>query len=180
MKPKVHRRGGAYSVDKASSVCTWHGEIMDRECLKHIVCGDLVRIRLIDRHDEGGNRYVKITRMHKDGHLTGVVKDPYSDEAHFYCDICDARLDPESNIFGCNGQLESDHDYQVCEECYKTTKKCSKGCNLKKTARMQIPFRNGTLVTFKRNNIIEIPNWSKNTECFGEMFGTGYGYMITV
>lgn len=45
--------------------------------------------------------------------------------------------------------------------------------------KLNIDFVNGTKVVFKKTNIIEIPDWSKNTEDFENRFGTELGYAIT-
>ena len=56
----------------------------------------------------------------------------------------------------------------------------SKTCKLgHRQIKIDVHYPNGIKIIFKKNNIIEIPNWTKNECKINEIYGTGKGYLFT-
>lgn len=145
-----------------SNPTTWSFRPLLAEARDHVVLGDFVRVCLEMRvSDMWHKRYVKITEIHGD-HILGIVDDPYSGSEGAGCDGCNKYFGTtEKGILTCS--LCSFH---LCVKCQKTTKHEHKLVPYSN----QPPFCNGTIISFKRNAIMEIPNWTTNGARIGERF----------
>src|SRR5271169_1258761 len=96
-----HKRGGAYKLDIADTVCNWNGQVLDKQCLQELKLGDVVRIRFIYDDGKWQNKYVEIRRIFGD-HFIGTINDPYSNEYKLYCNKCNEWIDPRE-LYCCEG-----------------------------------------------------------------------------
>ena len=182
LKHKRHKLTRTYKLDLIETVTTWGGQIIDRKCLQYLKVGDVVRVRFLLEADCWINRYIKITKILSSIHFFGYIRDPYITEEHNSCNLCLEHIDVKE-LYTCNGEFYNSCCFHVHKKCMQKlninkeqTFECSKQHPLKK---IKVNYSNGTIISFKKNNIIEIPDWSKNTENFGEIFGISKGYMLT-
>lgn len=166
-----------YTLEIMSDVTNWGGVLLDNEILNHLEIEDTVRVIF---ESYGQPRYVTITDILPDGYFKGYIDDPYN---HRRCNICRSgemiKGNPlyrceNSNCnkdFDCHLKCLEEHPYMVC------------GCdrNKFKLVKWEQFLLNGSTIIFKKNNISEIPDWSKNTERLIEIYKNkeNKGYRIT-
>lgn len=152
------------SIDR---VTTWGYQPLDLKTRDMVEIHDVVRILMGPRKDDDNllKIYVRILKIDKE-YLTGIVEDPYHGELKICCNECRKYIGYyyyRKTVLFCDKC-----DYHICEECRKSQnydlQKINKHEHKLVVFKDNTPFINGTIITFKRNSIIEIPNWTKNTE----------------
>lgn len=190
-RPRSHRRGGSLDIRQTSNVTTWGGRLLDPRCRSKVKVGDSVRIIL----DGEWPRYILITNTMGKQYLRGFVDDPYYGGARYTCNVCYKRFDRGYNehfntmklskgceFYSCDGDPYNNCDFHCHKSCIPKITNEDKSCNCKLE---RIPYQDGDKMIFKRNNISEIPSWSKNTYAFDEYYPhpdpskRGRGYAIT-
>jgi hypothetical protein len=171
-KNMPHKRGGFYTFRNMKDVTSWGGILLDRECLNHLRIGDVVRI--FCEHPIEESTYVEITDVLPDGHFKGKINTTYRGT---YCNICKEEGTPKNYLVSCGGYRDNNcnsHFHPTCLEKQPDAKCCD--CVLER-----FPLQQDEVVIFKKTNIGEIPNWTKNTEKLGEIYGNkeNRGYAIT-
>ncbi len=150
-KRKTVRRGGSYGCEIAPFVTNWNGVLLDPQSRKEVKQGDVVRVLI---RPDCGTRYVEILGT-SGKYLTGKVADPYYGGGDFSCNECRKFMAPGEQFWSCLKDIEC-WDYHNCKGCY------DKKIHEHHGDMTRYPFVNGTLVTFKRGCISEIPNWTPN------------------
>jgi len=174
LKKRVHRRGGVCSLTLNNKVTNWGGMVLKRECLKEVMVGDFVRVRISLGNEDWVNRYVRISKVVSKDYFKGYVSDPYIREERARCNKCLNHIEIKE-LYACGGEFYNACDFHVHLKCCREVKcDCGKDLGL-----VEVKYPNNTTIIFKRNNIMEIPDWSKNTMYFKEIFGTGRGYIVT-
>lgn len=145
-----------------SNPTTWSYRPLLAEAREHIKVGDIVRVCLVFRSsDYWIKRYVRVTEIHGK-HLLGVVDDPYNGTPDAGCDGCNRYFSAkEKGIKTCHAC-----SFHLCSKCLK-----------QKTHEHTLvdynnhtDFCNETVISFKQNAIMEIPNWTTNTARICEKF----------
>ena len=162
-KPRPHRRGGSYELYKSHRITNWSYDPIDKKCLDKLKIGDIVRVCFLEKNDGFYKKYVRITRQLSRTHFMGVIDDPYF--CDHYCNVCDRNAN-NYKIYCCEGDLDNKCDVHVHEACLIDCPKCNKP--LKK---VYIPHGNGSKLIFSKSNIVEIPNWTRNTERLFDQYG---------
>jgi hypothetical protein len=163
-KRRPHRRGGSYQLYKSHGITNWAYHPMDRACLEKLKIGDTVRVCFLEGDDGFYKRYVRIIRQLSRTHLMGVVEDPYW--CNFTCNGCGNSINRTSTIYCCDGDLYNRCNVHVHEACLGICPDCNM---VPKTTR--IPNNNRSKLVFTKNNIVEIPNWTRNTERLFDQYG---------
>lgn len=167
-----NRRGGSYTLRLMSNVTNWSGVLLEREILNHLQIGDTVRVIFEDE----GTRYIEITNVFPNGYFKGFINDPYIRRR---CNICREGETKNNLLYGCTDEKYGEN---LCDwDCHLN---CLKKCPELKTCKCKLTrnkFQNGEKIIFKKNNISEIPNWSKNTERLIERYinKDNFGYRVT-
>lgn len=163
LRHKTHRYGGHYNCrDAPSDVSFWcceQGTNFDRKLVK---IGDVVRILI--QSNGCMSAYVKVCEIRSGDYMVGVIRDPYYGYYDATCDICGYKstIDTDYNnnpMYTCCKNKDYtmnivSHicDYDVCKKCYIKNKKAHEhGLVVVNWA-----FSNGTIIRFKRSEIIEI------------------------
>jgi hypothetical protein len=156
-----HKRGGFYTLKVNNIVTNWGGEVLDKKILNFIKVGDIVRI-LIYRRDYFIKSYIQITHILPDSYFKGFINDPYRLS---FCDICNEIGYEKNFLYSCEENGEAPLFQTECNfDCHK---KClekypnAKTCNCKLVKRL---FQSNEIIIFNKKNIIEIPDWTNNTE----------------
>jgi len=170
-KTKTHKRGGSYFLRNMTDVTTWSGVLLDRRCLNELKIDDIVRVIF----DTGETRYIKITNFLSSTHMKGFIRDPYRCPVCNYC----KKVGYDKNfLYMCDNVITDTYnecDFHIHKKCLNKIKKsCS--CKL-----IKVPFQNGETIIFKKNNISEIPNWTKNTKKINDIYKNknNIGYFLT-
>jgi hypothetical protein len=165
---KVHRRGGSYELYKSHQITDWSYDPMDKKCLDKLKLGDVVRVCFLEKNEyHFDKRYVRITRQLSRTHFMGVVSDPY--RCNSDCRVCGDPVATSSAIWCCDGDLYNRCDIHVHEECLAQCRECPRCHNdLKK---VHFTYHNGSKLVFSKSNIIEIPNWTRNTKRLFDWYG---------
>ena len=175
-----HKRGGSYMLQIMNNVTNWGGVLLDREILNNLQIEDTVRIIF---EQDGSPRYVTITDVLSNGYFKGFINDPYNNR---YCDICKKEGIVKGNpLYCCEasyygfGCCDFDCHLDCLEKNPDSICKCDK--SKYKIVKWKQYLLNGSIIVFKKNNISEIPNWSKNTEKLIEIYKNklNKGYFIT-
>jgi hypothetical protein len=162
LKKKRIKRGGFYRCEKAPFVTNWQGEFLETSSRNKVTIGDSVRIVLRRKIGHDLVRYITITKNYGQC-LVGIVNDPYyGNITGWYCDVCGHTFMNTESVYYCLEYSCLRIDYFECEECYKKTKH--------QHELLKYPFQNGTVVTFNRSNIMEIPGWTNNTRNIGKKY----------
>lgn len=171
-----HKRGGFYKLRIMADVTNWGGVLLDREILNNLKVGDTVRILF---EPLGESRYVEITHVLSGGYFKGFVDDPYNG---IYCNICkEESMKKGKPLHHCENMWRCQFNCHL--DCLK--KHPDMVCHCNKNEFKIVPWMqyllNGSIIIFKKNNISEIPNWSKNTERLIEVYRNkeNYGYLVT-
>lgn len=159
-----HKRGGSYKLELLEYVTNWHGKLLDREILNYLQIED--KVRIVFYHSE--SRYVCITQILSNGYFKGYICDNYN---NVFCDICDKEGITKGNpLYYCENVDNCNFNCHL--DCLKKTPdiicKCDR--NKYKIVKNVQCLLNGSVIVFKKNNISEIPNWSKNTEKLIKIF----------
>ena len=149
-----HRRGGAYQLENAAEITNWHYKQLSNECKHQLLIGDVVRI-IIDEH----KKYVEITRILSKTHFLGTISDPYKGGDRGTCNHCERWIEPQE-LMACNGDVHNSCDYHLHKKCHE---KLLKNKNAHEHDVSRVKYVNGDKLVFKKNNIMEIPNWTENT-----------------
>lgn len=159
-----HKRGGTYILKIMTDVRNWSGELLDREILHTLQNEDKVRVIF---EPNGESRYITITDVFSNGYFKGYIADNYNNR---YCNICNKEGIIKGSplhycenwmcSFDCHLNCLSKHPDMICN--------CNK--NIFKIVKWKQYLLNGSIIIFKKNNISEIPNWSKNTEKMIELY----------
>lgn len=171
-KKRVHRRGGSYDLKVMEDVTNWSGRLLNREILNHIQIGDYVRVIF----ESGWPRYIKVTELLSNGVFKGVVDDCYNNR---YCNICrEEGLIKRKPLHYCNN-WKCDFDCHL--ECMKKHPEMVCQCDKNEfpIEKWKPYLLNGSTIIFKKNNISEIPKWSKNTEKLIDIYLSDGGYLFT-
>jgi hypothetical protein len=169
-----HKRGGSYSLKIMTDITNWGGTKLNREILNYLQEEDTVRV-IFEPYD--APRYITITNVLKNGYFKGVVDDCYNQR---YCDICesDRNIKKGKDMHYCENDLcEFDCHLECIKKYPEKICKCDK--NIYKIVKWKPYLLNGSKIIFKKNNICEIPNWSKNTEKLIELYELNKRYLIT-
>jgi len=171
----IHRRGGAYKLRLMKDVTNWNGVLLNREILNHLKIGDNVRVIF----EPDIPRYITITHILTDGYLMGYVDDDY---AIRYCDICrSGKMIKGKPLYYCSNQPYCDFDCHL--ECLAKNPDVKCGCNINghKLKKRTQYLMNGSVIIFKKNNISEIRDCTKNTAKLIDIYTNpnNIGYMFT-
>lgn len=166
----THKRGGAYSLEIMTDVTNWIGCVLNREILNHLKVSDIVRVIFLPW---GTPRYIEITHIFSNGYFKGVVNNPYR---YHYCNICNKTQEKNRPLYQCKNYSRCDYDCHL--DCYNKHSEMRCDCNVK-LEKKDCHLMNDSVIVFKKNNISEIPNWSKNTERLIEIYKTDKNYCFT-
>lgn len=150
-----HKRGGLYSLQIIKDVTNWNGILLDRQILNNLCIGDIVRV-IFEPYN--ATRYIEITNILSNGYFKGFINDPYNGR---YCNICRQENIKGDSLYHCPNVWICDYDCHL--SCLKKHYEQSCKCNLSLLKHKQY-LLNNSIIIFKKNNICEIPNWSKNTQ----------------
>jgi len=150
-----------------NDVTNWGGVLLDRRILNELRVGDIVRVI----SEEWGARYVEINNVCKNGYFKGFITDPYH---WMWCNVCDKPGKKGNYLYGCEGDSCNFHCHLSCLKRQPNAKTCN--CKLTKPG-----LQNGEWIVFKKNNISEVPDWSKNTERLIDHYRSkeNRGYLLT-
>jgi hypothetical protein len=164
----THKRGGSYDLQIMTDVTDWSGQLLDKRILDFIKVDDIVRV-IIHIKDETYTRYINITRVLRNGYFKGQIYSAYNMK---YCNGCNEVGEKKRFLYGCELDNCNFDCHMDCLKKQPDIKKCA--CILKKC-----PFQQGEDIIFKKNNISEVPNWSKNTERLIEQYKCDSGHPFT-
>ena len=162
-----HRRGGSYELYKSHKITNWAYHPMDKKCLDKIRVGDIVRICFLTKNGFM-KRYVQITRQVSRTHFMGCVNDPYIDDIFdddLSCNWCGNHI-VVHEIHCCGGDVDNDCNFHVHKACLKQCPTCHKV-----PTKLPTYDLNGSKIVFAKRNIVEIPNWTHNTELLFKKYG---------
>jgi len=168
LKKRRNRKARTYHCKYAPFVTTWGGGFLDKRARDDLKLNDVVRV-LIYHGDDAETRYVEIRKIHGD-YFVGVIDDPYYGQLRF-CKCSDCG----DVIKGINTHKFKDTDKFLCD-------KCNDGWNYKwPVEKHRHFFPNGTVISFKKNRIMEIPDWTRNTAKICKKYRNpeGMGRMFT-
>lgn len=163
LKTKRHRKTSIHNISRAPFVTTWGGILLDPICRNNIVIGDIVRIQ----SSELGAVYFKVIQFAGKTHCIGKLEDPYQGGGDITCNLCEKDISKCKRMYGClppnidfcrHNIIHNRCDYHVCDKCHKKSKH--------EHELRVIPYMNGTLLTFPRSCILEVPDWTNNTKDF--------------
>lgn len=165
-----------YKCKYAPFVTNWSGTYLDRKIRDKLKLGDIVRV-MLETNDESMTRYIIIKDI-SDKYLKGTISDPYNGQCSFKCNICHTNCNLQ--VWTCTNGLDefsgnNKCNYQLCDKCYEKYKHLHNH-----------PFKlykhkycDGTIITFKKTSIMEIPNWTPNTTKLIEKYKQNYGRLFT-
>lgn len=115
----------------------------------------------------GETRYITITNIFSNGCFKGYINDNYNNR---YCNICNKEgIIKGKPLHHCENWM---CDFDCHLECL--IKHPDMMCNCDRTKFKIVKWKqyllNGSVIIFKKNNISEIPNWSKNTKKMIEIY----------
>jgi hypothetical protein len=165
-----HRYTRIYTCEYAPYVTNWNGKLLDKKARDKIKVGDIVRVQISDE-----TRYILIHYI-KGEYMTGKIDDPYYGTFRFWCNECNEFCPIE--VYSCENELDiwgsNKCNYHCCKKC-KSKQKHKHNLKL-----IKHPFPDGTIITFKKNCILEIPDWTNNTrKIINQYLIPGKGRMFT-
>jgi hypothetical protein len=160
----------------APNVTNWGGTLLDPKCIEKLKRGDIVRIFV------GNCAPYYIIMKFRGKCCIGIRYDVYTDNLYnFKCNYCARDLRYGETVYCCNGDVGETYTGNECGTyiCEKCPKECHKKNDCKilacKLERKNIP----RIMKFPKWSISEIPNWSKNTENFEELYGMDECRVVT-
>lgn len=170
-----HKRGGSYTLKIMNDITNWSGVLLDRKILNYLKVGDTVRVIFEDDQP----RYITITNILSNNYLKGYVNDCYNNR---YCNICRKEGIVKGMIL-CKCENNDLCDFDCHLECLEKNPDIICGCdrNNYKIVKWKQYLLNGSVIVFKKNNISEIPCWSKNTDKLIQIYKNkeNKGYFFT-
>lgn len=165
-----------YKCEYALFVTNWHGVYLNKEIRDKLKLNDIVRV-IITTDKLYATRYIQIKSI-SDKYFKGVVADPYHGYCFLGCNVCNKSCNLQAwsctNGFDKNDGMNN-CNYHLCDKCYKKHGKSHEHpFKLYKHS-----FCQGTIVVFKKTNVMEIPDWSSNTTKLIEKYKQPRGRLFT-
>jgi hypothetical protein len=163
-KKITHKRGGIFTLRIMNDVTNWNGVSLDIEILNFLKKDDSVRV-IFEENEKcyyGTSRYITITDVLPDGYFKGYIDDPYDRDV---CYICDKESEKHNYLYHCNC-VHCINEWNINKyhkKCFESHMKKHPDDNTCYCNQKKVLYQKYETIIFKKNNISEIPNWSKNT-----------------